>query len=103
MATSKEIDLGDDDDPEVVEGMIRFIYGLAFTKIKLRTPESTSDMKYWIDAFEVTDKNDVEGLAEAVVKEFMAGHTINSDFVLGSRDSAVLRPNKPPTDCSRIP
>lgn len=53
-----------DDDPEAVEGMIRFIYGIDY-----RDAATSPGFDYFLRIFAVADKYDVPGLVKMVTED----------------------------------
>ncbi|THW09982.1 hypothetical protein D6D25_07674, partial [Aureobasidium pullulans] len=77
VASSNEIDLGDDDDPEAVRAMIRYIYDLPYDQmLEANTFDDTAaystneDLLFHIAVFTAADKYDVSTLRPLVVKKF---------------------------------
>ncbi|THX75704.1 hypothetical protein D6D04_07221 [Aureobasidium pullulans] len=77
VASSNEIDLGDDNDPEAVRAMIRHIYDLPYDQmLQGNTPDDTAaystneDLLFHIAVFTAADKYDVSTLRPLVVKKF---------------------------------
>ncbi|KAI4732099.1 hypothetical protein E4T49_00141 [Aureobasidium sp. EXF-10728] len=77
VASSKEIDLGDDEDPEVSRAMIRHIYDLPYDQmLEENTGDDTpacsinEDLMFHIGVFTAADKYDVKSLRPLVVKKF---------------------------------
>ncbi|THW99234.1 hypothetical protein D6D18_04835 [Aureobasidium pullulans] len=77
VASSNEIDLGDDDDPEAVRAMIRHIYDLPYDQmLEANTSDDTAaystneDLLFHIAVFTAADKYDVSTLRPLVVKKF---------------------------------
>ncbi|THV73809.1 hypothetical protein D6C92_02930 [Aureobasidium pullulans] len=77
VASSSEIDLGDDDDPEAVRAMIRHIYDLPYDQmLEGNTSDDTAaystneDLLFYIAVFTAADKYDVSTLRPLVVKKF---------------------------------
>ncbi|KAI4723122.1 hypothetical protein E4T48_00672 [Aureobasidium sp. EXF-10727] len=77
VASSKEIDLGDDEDPEAIRAMIRHIYDLPYDQmLEENTGDDTAaystneDLMFHIGVFTAADKYDVRSLRPLVVKKF---------------------------------
>ncbi|KAH0361369.1 hypothetical protein KCU65_g8745, partial [Aureobasidium melanogenum] len=77
VATGKEIDLGDDEDPEAIRAMTRHIYDLPYDKmIEENTADDSAaystneDLLFHIAVFTAADKYDVASLRPIVVKKF---------------------------------
>ncbi|THW72291.1 hypothetical protein D6D19_06628 [Aureobasidium pullulans] len=77
VASNKEVDLGDDDDPEAVRAMIRHIYDLPYDQmLEGNTFDDTAaystneDLLFHIAVFTAADKYDVATLRPLAVKKF---------------------------------
>jgi hypothetical protein len=70
VATSHNIDLGDDDDTEAVHAMIRRIYDIPYARKNVEI--SDEDLVFCMNVFIIADKYDVPSLREKVVPGFMA-------------------------------
>ncbi|KEQ61160.1 uncharacterized protein M437DRAFT_26213, partial [Aureobasidium melanogenum CBS 110374] len=77
VASSNEVDLGDDEDPEAILAMIRHIYDLPYdmmiegNTVDDSAPYSTNeDLLFHINVYAVADKYDVPSLRPIVVKKF---------------------------------
>jgi len=78
IATSENVDLGDDEDPEVMRAMIRHIYDLPYDQmLEENTANDDSaaystneDLLFHIGVFTAADKYDVASLRPLVVKKF---------------------------------
>ncbi|THZ60531.1 hypothetical protein D6C86_04964 [Aureobasidium pullulans] len=77
VASSNEIDLGDDETPEAIIAMIRYIYDLPYDKVLEGKPvDDTSayitkdDLPFHIAVFTAADKYDVCTLRPLIVKRF---------------------------------
>ncbi|KAG9697413.1 hypothetical protein KCU95_g3711, partial [Aureobasidium melanogenum] len=78
VASSNEVDLGDDENPEAIRAMIRHIYDLAYDKmIEENTVDDSAaystneDLLFHIAVFTAADKYDVASLRPLVVKKFI--------------------------------
>ncbi|KAG9766101.1 hypothetical protein KCU73_g109, partial [Aureobasidium melanogenum] len=76
-ATSNEVDLGDDKEPEAIRAMIRHMYDLPYDKtIEENTADDSAaysaneDLLFHIAVFTAADKYDVSSLRPLVVKKF---------------------------------
>lgn len=83
MATSSEVDLGDEDSPDAVDAMLRHIYGLPFISGRDVEEEETDWPNFLIDVFEVSDKYDVPTLSDAVIKNLEKNYLLSDQFILG--------------------
>lgn len=77
MASSDEVDLGDDEDAEAVRAMIRHIYDLPYDKmLEENTVDDSAaystneDLLFHINVYAVADKYDITSLRPIVVKKF---------------------------------
>ncbi|KAH0003523.1 hypothetical protein KCU78_g13861, partial [Aureobasidium melanogenum] len=71
VATSEEVDLGDDDDPEAVHAMMRYIYDLPYAQQVTDTPGSSEEsLIFCLNVYIVADKYDVIGLRQKIVPDF---------------------------------
>ncbi|KAH0361368.1 hypothetical protein KCU65_g8744, partial [Aureobasidium melanogenum] len=71
VATSEEVDLGDDDDFEAVHAMMRYIYDLPYAQQATDTSGSSEEsLIFCLNVFIVADKYDVIGLRQKVVPDF---------------------------------
>ncbi|KAF1345124.1 hypothetical protein BDV97DRAFT_372359 [Delphinella strobiligena] len=107
VATSGEIDLGDDDDPEAVRAMIRHIYDLPYDQIADdAVPESaypihiddenktcSNNLMFHIGVFTVADKYDVpslRALVVKVVKRVMEASWVSDQFIAAVKATCFL-------------
>ncbi|KAG9652276.1 hypothetical protein KCU95_g5253, partial [Aureobasidium melanogenum] len=77
VASSKVIELGDDEDPEAIKAMIRHIYDLPYDQMLegstvdgVTNYNTNQDLLFHIDVFTAADKYDVASLRPLVVKKF---------------------------------
>ncbi|KAG9676938.1 hypothetical protein KCU99_g2159, partial [Aureobasidium melanogenum] len=70
VATSKEVDLGDDDDPEAIQAMLRYIYDMPYAHQVTDHSSFEEDLVFCLNVFIVADKYDVTGLRRKVVPDF---------------------------------
>ncbi|KAG9821564.1 hypothetical protein KCU98_g10599, partial [Aureobasidium melanogenum] len=77
VASSDEVDLGDDEDAEAVRAMIRHIYDLPYDKMLQENTVDDSaaystneDLLFHINVYAVADKYDVPSLRPIIVKKF---------------------------------
>lgn len=77
VASSNEVDLGDDEDAEAIRAMIRHIYDLPYDNmLEENTVDDSAaystneDLLFHINVYAVADKYDVPSLRPIVVKKF---------------------------------
>lgn len=77
VASSNEVDLGDDEDAEAIRAMIRHIYDLPYDKmleehsVDDSAAYSTNEgLLFHISVYAVADKYDVPSLRPIIVKKF---------------------------------
>lgn len=77
VATSNEVNLGDDEDPEAIRAMIRHMYDLPYDQMLEDNTAGDSaaystneDLLFHIGVFTAADKYDVTSLRPLVVKKF---------------------------------
>ncbi|KAG9598890.1 hypothetical protein KCU77_g6244, partial [Aureobasidium melanogenum] len=70
VATSEEVDLGDDDDPEAIHAMLRYIYDMPYAHQITGSSTLEEDLIFCLNVFIVADKYDVAGLRRKVVPDF---------------------------------
>lgn len=77
VASSNEVDLGDEEDAEAIRAMIRHIYGLRYDKMLEENTlddaaafSTNEDLLFHIAVFTAADKYDVASLRPLVVKKF---------------------------------
>lgn len=69
VAKSPVFSLGDDDDPIVVDGMLRHMYNLPYTD-SLQSNDSDELFKLHVETFFLADKYDCPSLRRAAVSNF---------------------------------
>lgn len=73
MATSTEINLGDEDDALAITAMLRHIYELPYDQIIDQDPDvKNENLIFHVNTFVAADKYDVPTLRTAVVETFKA-------------------------------
>ncbi|KAI4744536.1 hypothetical protein E4T50_05144 [Aureobasidium sp. EXF-12298] len=79
VASSNEVDLGDDEEPEAIRAMIRHMYDLPYDQVlEDNTADDSAaystneDLLFHIGVFTTADKYDVASLRPLVVKKFEA-------------------------------
>jgi hypothetical protein len=77
VATSNEVDLGEDEDPDAIRAMIRHMYDLPYDQMLVDNTANDSaaystneDLLFHIGVFTAADKYDVASLRPLVVKKF---------------------------------
>jgi hypothetical protein len=77
IATSNEVDLGEDEEPEAIRAMIRHMYDLPYDQMLMGDTADDSaaystneDLLFHIGVFTAADKYDVPSLRPLVVKKF---------------------------------
>jgi hypothetical protein len=77
VASSNEVNLGEDEDPEAIRAMIRHMYDLPYDQMLMDTTVDDSasystneDLLFHIAVFTAADKYDVASLRPLVVKKF---------------------------------
>jgi hypothetical protein len=100
VASSNEVDLGDDEDPEAIRAMIRHIYDIPYDQMLVDNTVDDSaaystneDLLFHIGVFTAADKYDVASLRPLVVKKFkdlMETNWESENFAASVRNSLVL-------------